>query len=231
MIVSVLAILAAACTSRLTPTPIPTVVPTSTASPTPLPPTATDTPLPPTKTPTPSPLPTATENPFGIDWAVDCENESELDGYWFHTNCIPGVVTKDFWLSPSPSHYVGGASAYSEGIMEQVAVNRGLSLNGVWGGVATMFCGDIGRTVYLRPFPQGRWQGPYLVVDCSAREHLYFNVILNKFAVEVDWQTWQRWRADGNLSGVHVCFGHPDCGVANSLSTYFERNVVWERPD
>ena len=162
---------------------------------------------------------------------MDCENESELDGYWFHTNCIPGIVTKDFWLSPSPSHYVGYASGYSEGMMETVAANRGLSLNGTWGGVATMFCGDIGRTVYLRPRPEGRWQGPYLVVDCSAREHLYFNVVLNKFAVEVDFQTWTRWHADGSLGGVHVCFTHPSCGVANSLSTYFERNVVWERPD
>jgi hypothetical protein len=209
-------------------------VPSRTATPSPVTPTETATPTPspiPSPTPSKTPLPTATANAFGIDWAVDCEDDLIENGYWFHTHCLPGIVTEDFWLSKSPDHYIGYASAYAEGMMERVAANRGLSLNGVWGGVATMFCGDIGRKVYLRPFPEGRWQGPYLVVDCSAREHLYYNIIINEFAVEVDFATWNRWRASSNLAGVHVCFGHPDCGLANSLYTYFQRNVEWERPD
>lgn len=226
---SLMILWAAACVPRMASVPTPTPSPSATSAPTrPPTPTPSATPKPP---PTETPLPTATPNEFGINWAIDCENDDLRDGYWFHTLCLPGIVAEDFWLSRSPNHYVGAASFYSEGLMEKVAENRGLSLNGVWGGVATMFCGDVGRKVYLNPFPEGHWQGPYQVVDCSAREHLYYNVIVNQIALEVDYNTWQRWRADGPLSGVHVCFDRSNCGAAYSLYTWFQRNVEWERPD
>lgn len=233
---AVLSLALASCMPRpgraglATPTPAPSATrsPTATARPT-------STREPPTATALPSatPLPTATPNEFGIDWAIDCENDDLRDGYWFHTTCLPGIVSEDFWLSRSPNHYVGAASYYQEGLMEKVAANRGLSLNGTWGGVATMFCGDIGRKVYLRPRPEGHWQGPYLVVDCSAREHLYYNIIVNQIGLEVDYNTWQRWRNDGPLPGVHLCFSQAtsDCGAAYSLYTWFQRNVEWGRPD
>lgn len=115
--------------------------------------------------------------------------------------------------------------------MEQVAENRGLSMNGYSGGIATMFCGNIGRTAYIRPFAEGHWRGPYLVVDCSARQHLFYNIVINQIAFEVDWNTAQRWGMTGGLANVHVCLTYPDCGPAVTLQSYLEKFIEWEIPE
>ena len=94
-----------------------------------------------------------------------------------------------------------------------------------------MFCGNIGKSAYLKPFPEGHWQGPYLVVDCSGREHLYYNIIINSIALEVDWETSRRWNMNGGLAGVHICLTYPNCGAAVTLQSYFTKYVEWERPD
>jgi hypothetical protein len=112
--------------------------------------------------------------------------------------------------------------------MKEVAANRGLSLDNVWGGVALMNCGDIGTHVWIKRGPQYEFEGPYLVVDCSKREHLYWNVVENGLAVEVDWNTSRRWGMSGGLVGVHVCKTKGCSRGAYLLSDWFLQNVIWE---
>jgi hypothetical protein len=146
----------------------------------------------------------------------------------YHEYCIPGVIAEEFWLSPNPNHFIGLATYYGDGIMEKVAERRGLSLNNVWGGVALMNCGDVGSHVYLKRSPQYEFEGPYLVVDCSQKRHLYYNVVINGLAVEVDYQTSRRWGMSGGLPFVHVCKTYPNCGAAVTLKSWFERTVIWD---
>lgn len=170
--------------------------------------------------PTSTPTPTPTLDP--------CYDDTPYNGWLYHETCIPGVVSEDFWLAPNPYHFVGLATWYGEGIMEKVAANRGLSLDNVWGGVALMNCGDIGTHVWIKRGPQYEFEGPYLVVDCSKREHLYWNVVENGLAVEVDWNTKVRWGMSGGLAGVHVCKAKGCSRGAYLLSDWFLQNVIWE---
>jgi len=197
-----------------TPTEIATATPSRTLRPTS---TQTETPYP-TRTLTPTPKPT-----------VDpCEDDNPYNGYLYHDTCIPGVVTDEFWLSPNPKHFVGVSSYYAKGIMEQVVENRGLSMNGYHGAVALMMCGDIGKSVWIKRSTAATFQGPYLVADCSGKNHLYFNVMTG-IVVEVDYHTAVRWGIPGNnLPTVHVCKGRSGCGTATTLITWFQQNVTWE---
>lgn len=199
-------------TETATPTPSPTSAPSST----------------PTATPTATQVPTPTAPPT-LD---PCYDDNPYNGWLYHETCIPGVVSENFWRSPNPHHFVGIATYYGEGIMEKVAARRGLSLDGVRGGVALMNCGDIGSHVWLKRSPQYEFEGPYLVVDCSKREHLYWNVVVNNLAVEVDWQTSRRWGMSGGIAGVHVCKARGCSRYGTLLSSWFHQTVIWEEaPD
>lgn len=169
-----------------------------------------------------------TNTPTATPTIDPCYDDNPYNGWLYHEVCIPGVVAEDFWLSPNPYHFVGLATFYGEGVMERVAEVRGLSLNGVWGGVALMNCGDIGKHVWLKRNTATEFEGPYLVVDCSRHEHLYSNVVLHGLAVEVDWQTSRRWGMTGGILGVHVCKEKRCYRDATLLSSWFERNVIWE---
>jgi hypothetical protein len=113
--------------------------------------------------------PTPTNTPTPVPTLDPCYDETPYNGWLYHETCIPGVVSEEFWLSPNPQHFVGIATWYGEGVMKEVAANRGLSLDNVWGGVALMNCGDIGTHVWIKRGPQYEFEGPYIVVDCSKR--------------------------------------------------------------
>lgn len=180
----------------------------------------------PTTTPTATQLPPPT--PTSVPTIDPCDDDDPYNGWLYHDVCIPGIVSESFWLSPNPDHFVGIASHYSKGVMERVLEIRGMSSDGYWGAVALMNCGDIGKTVYLKRNQANLWEGPFLVADCSMREHLYYNVVVAGFAVEVDYETSLRWNMPGGLAGVHVCKTYPNCGTASHLSSWFERFVEWE---
>jgi hypothetical protein len=117
-------------------------------------------------------------------WPIDCANGRLEDGYiagpW--DICIPGVITKETWYLDSPAHFSGMMSSYDPGVMPRTP-------KGYVGSVASMSCGDIGKTYWLR-FAQGDpWLGPFLVQDCSQRNHLWGNVFYVRLAVEVDYRT------------------------------------------
>jgi hypothetical protein len=76
------------------------------------------------------------------------------------------------WAQPSAGLFEDGlATYYRRGLMEKVAHNRGLDLDGTLGGVALNRCGDLERRVWLQWMPVGPVEGPYLVVDCAAAPH------------------------------------------------------------
>ena len=75
------------------------------------------------------------------------------------------------WNAPTTTIYQNGlATYYAPGLMEQVAENRELSLEGYEGGVALNRAGDLNRSVWL-DWGDGEIAGPYLVVDCAQRDH------------------------------------------------------------
>ena len=72
------------------------------------------------------------------------------------------------WLSPTDAVEVEGAAKLHNWIGE-TAERRGMDLRGYVGGVALMRRGDLGRSVWVEV--GGMWHGPFLAVDCAAREH------------------------------------------------------------
>lgn len=65
----------------------------------------------------------------------------------------------------------GLATYYAPGVMEEVAINRHLDLDGYVAAVALNRAGDLERVVWLE-WADGEVFGPYLVVDCARRgEH------------------------------------------------------------
>ena len=65
----------------------------------------------------------------------------------------------------------GLATYYSPGLMETVAANRGMPLDGYAGGVALNDCEHLGRSVWLE-WEDGDIEGPFLVVDCAQQRHV-----------------------------------------------------------
>lgn len=187
-------------TPTSTRTPRPTYTPTAT-------PTATRTP---TRTPTPTFTPSATPTgptPYS-DWArsikpppwkVDCEDGDPSNGYrlpdWARGFCVPGLITYDAWWFDSPADFYGLMSSYAENVMEWQMEAKGYGYHAYVDGVALMSCGDIGKTVWLRPYGAMVWTGPFVAVDCSQKNHMYYHVVGMGLAVEVGFKTTELWGA------------------------------------
>ena len=176
-----------------------------------------------------------------IYWAKNCDNDSPYDGVWYPVGdgyCQPGVVAFDFWHNtPSPRYSIGLLTYYAEGVMDRVLVNRGMTLpDGYKGAVAMPMCGDVGETVWIRR-PGESFDGPFLVGDCSARLHLYYNVTQFGMVAEVDWETSRRYNMQGGMSGVGICKTRSNpgskcpSGSARSLSNWFYANALFTTYD
>jgi len=161
---------------------------------TPLPsPSSTPSPSPsetPTQTPTKTPKPeNVTPTPWGIDWDINCDNDDPYDGFrlppFARDYCVPGVITYDTWTCRSTGNFHGVLSSYSDGIMEYMEDKAGVPRGQ---GITLMSCGDLGRTVWIRP--QGMdWVGPFTVVDCAMPEHAYYNIVALGLAAEIGYTT------------------------------------------
>lgn len=209
-----------------TPTRTPTNTPRPTNTPTPTP-TATSTPTPtntPSPTHTPTPTPTETTPPkyplpypdwavedYGPPWTVNCDNEDLNDGYkqgaWARDFCTPGYITREGQWFDSPTDFYGVMSSYAAGVMEAQVAYRKLPEG--TRGVALMSCGDIGKKVWLRP-PNHGWEGPFIAVDCSQRNHMYYHVVGMGLVVEVGFKQTEKWgfRTAGHID-VHIGGGPP----------------------
>jgi len=112
------------------------------------------------------------------------------------------------WSTPTSDPVVEGkATYYSPGLMEQVAVNRGIDLAGYAGGVALNRRADLGRVVWLEH--SGQVSGPYLVVDCAQRGAHFEERERRGLVVEVSFEQGMAWGMMGPVP-VQVLFGAPD---------------------
>jgi hypothetical protein len=128
--------------------------------------------------------------------------------YTVNTGAEPTAADLAEWQRPTrASRIVGDAAFYgARHNMATIAGRRGLSLEGMAGGVALMRCGDLGRVVWIRI--RGRWRGPFRVVDCSRRDHYALNVARGR-AVDLGWATWQALSLPADLVPVVVSFRPP----------------------
>lgn len=227
------------------PAPEPTVTPTATATATRTPtPTSTSTPTPtatPTITPSATPTPTETIPPkyplpypdwavedYGPPWTVNCENEDPNDGYlqgaWARDFCTPGFITREGQWYTSPVDFYGVMSSYAEGVMEAQVAYRKLPEGTK--GVALMSCADIGKKVWLRP-PGFGWTGPFIAVDCSQRNHMYYHQVGMGLAVEVGFEQTQKWgfRTKGTID-VHIGAGPPGAYNPVYLGYWWVENAL-----
>lgn len=160
--------------------------------------------------------------------------------------CVPGYISSETWWTPTPEHAVGKAVWYAPYLMERTAEFRGMSLDGFVGGVAMMSPADMGQVVWLlRPDQDGQgdteWEGPFLVVDTSARQDMWVTITKLEEVVEVDFETALRW---GMVSGskenytinewmirdVEVWKGlHPPWEKSEPINyrTWFEQTLTW----
>ena len=118
------------------------------------------------------------------------------------------------WTIPTADPTIAGrATHYSPGLMETVAANRGISLEGHAGGVALNRAGDLRRTVWLE-WRDGSIEGPFLVVDCAQRDHFAARED-TRLIVEVDYQTADA-RGFAGIAPVSVTvhFLPPACSIA-----------------
>ena len=100
------------------------------------------------------------------------------------------------WNEPTPGIYLDGkATYYGPGVMEQVAANRDMDLDGAIGFVALNRAGDLSRLVWLER--NGIVAGPYRVADCAQEGAHYEERERRGLIVEVSWEQGQRWKMRG----------------------------------
>lgn len=144
------------------------------------------------------------EEEIDVPWEINCYDRNPYNGFINDVGiCIPGVITDEAWYAKSPSRFWGVGDSYAPGVMERVCDYRG-GCGGYKGGVAVMSCGDIGRTAWLKR-PDQPWDGPFLVVDCSHKRHMFHNVNIG-LVVEWGYKTTERW-GQSVVSNVIVHLG------------------------
>lgn len=147
-----------------------------------------------------------------VPWEVDCEDDDPYNGYIDREYCVPGMITRDAWFVSTPRVVIGVLSSYPEGMMERVVANRKMSLDGFIDGISAMSCGDLGKVAWINLPPKyEKWIGPFLVVDCSHRHHMYVNSYVIEFVAEIGYKTASRLGFRGK-SGVAVSFGMKGSG-------------------
>lgn len=166
-----------------------------------------------------------------VTWELDCEDDNPYNGFTFIDYCVPGVISRDAWLMPYPKHSIGVATFYAPGVMDKVVANRGLSLKGYVDGIVTMTCGNVGDSAWVKR-PGTGWEGPYLVVDCGG-PHGVWAFTQYKLHVEVDYDRWVMWQADGGgTQSVEVCMGGNSCQGSSPVSwwKYWLARQEWLLP-
>ena len=216
--------------------------PTATAEPSPtITPAPTATLIPkPTPTPLPSPTPEM-EFAYYTDWALPylnlpwkpyCKDKGRTNGFsiaWMNGFCVPGVISKESWYFDTPTDHYGLMSSYGPGVMEANVAYRGLDPEEVR-GVALMSCADIGKTVWLR-LPGRSWEGPFVVVDCSGRNHLYYHMVAMGLAVEVGYETAKEWDTfTANRIDVHIGKDRPGDWSGVFLPVWWVKNALEIEP-
>lgn len=129
---------------------------------------------------------------FMLFGAVEIASAEEGCAYIDREFCVPGMISNETWYTPAPDHIIGKAVWYAPYVMEATAEWRGMELDGFLGGVSLFSPEDIGEIAWLKR-PNMEWEGPFLVVDASQRNHMYTTIIYVNEVVEVDFDTAERW--------------------------------------
>lgn len=142
--------------------------------------------------PPPDPPPPVPVTGRSVGFSPNHDNNPYNGYYWYDDNWVPGMVTVATWFRSAPLYSFAGATFYAPYVMEGTARWRGFNLAGYLDGVSLMSPSDIGATVWLKR-PGGQWEGPYLVVDCAARNDIYSTITSRHEIVEVGFETAKRW--------------------------------------
>lgn len=155
----------------------------------------------------------------------ECDDGNPLNGYFWRDNevWVPGYISIETWFTPAPDHFSGRVVFYNQGAMEATAAWRGLSLDGHLDGVALMSPADIGHKVWIKF--DGEWEGPFLVVDCARRGDMYPVIMHREEAVEVGWETAQRWNLKPPYPIIEISKTQPRFDESVNLSEWFEEIV------
>ena len=154
----------------------------------------------------------------------ECDDGNPINGYWAWDEVwVPGYISIETWFAPAPDHFSGRVVFYNQGAMEATAAWRDLSLEGYLDGVALMSPADIGHKVWIKF--DGIWEGPFLVVDCARRGDMYPVIMYREEAVEVGWETAQRWDLKPPYPDVEVSKMKPRASEGVVLSEWYEEIV------
>ena len=182
-------------------------------------------------------MPTSVKADDGITWLYNGYNWT--DGY------TPGLPDYSSQFLDYPELSQGKAVFYGPYAMNGTARYRGMSLDGYYGGVALLTCGDLGKSVWIKR-PDHNFEGPFLVVDCARRNDLYGITVHREEVVEVDFNTALKWgmvtydKATYNwgvkkwlIRDVIVSRANPDglCGnePVELFKNWFLKNVTYSK--
>lgn len=105
---------------------------------------------------------------------------------------IYGLITIESWNITLPAYAKGNVVWYSPDLMEATAQAQGIDLSQYVDGVALMSCQDFGQVVWIKR-PGYDWEGPFIVVDCAKRQHMFAAIYYNGEIAEVGFKTAERW--------------------------------------
>lgn len=129
------------------------------------------------------------------------------------TSIVSGEMVKEWKGETEEGFLAGKISYYDDGLMAIAAKNRGLitdtkeynewlRTSGYEGAISGMKYGDLYRDVMM--VAKGKVYGPFIIIDCSGREHYKKNVYsLNRIA-EVDWSMSRELDMDGPIDGIII---------------------------
>lgn len=103
-------------------------------------------------------------------------------------NYVPGYITNDTWMTPMPYYVEGKAVFYGPYAMDATAEYRGIDYEeeGCLGGVSLMSPIDIGKKAWVNI--DGKWYGPYCVVDCAKKGDFYSIVVYREEVIELPFE-------------------------------------------
>ncbi len=119
------------------------------------------------------------------------------------------------WSEPTPGDWIDGkATYYAPRLMEEVAANRDMELDGAVGFVAMNRAGDLGRLVWIER--GGQVTGPYLVCDVAQEGAHYEAREARDLIIEVSYELAQKWGMRGPIP-VRVHFTNPILDPPNAI--------------
>ena len=134
------------------------------------------------------------------------------------------MVSWENWYRSTTYIVVGNLSSYDPGVMEGVARVRGMSLEGYKGGMSSISCGDLGKNAWINLPGSDEWIGPFLVIDCSGRNHMFVTALVHNIVGEVSYEVALE-ILDGALTrpGVAVSYGGIGVGDPSTRIKNYER--------